>query len=402
MTNPLLLLLLNCLIPYLYLTESKTYTKSSSPPRRYYYRKITPSPTPPATSSPTSFLQKLLHKKVSTLAAGWLDGLSNNYYSGKYPGEENPLAGDPYPWSKKTGKYRTSIKMSKTSPRKSTPAKSLPSVDDTMDGILPVPLPQKMSGVESEAVLEPLERIQEKMEDLKTKFGFSETDRGDLDNPEIVWRTGKPDYTRANYQYFKGKTQNHAAGSLEELVENLVKTWETQASHFKEFSQWTTIDHSNYKIKVNDEEETDGTVAYKIGNFNALMQNCSAYKKYGDLSFEESHDLFRGAFTSGFPWEVLRVLSEPPYVMFTWRHWGILDGKFQDNVGHGEQLEMYGVCRVTVNQELKIQKIEVYYDPETFIKALEGKVKPSELKAGNALLGDVACPHVGKDVKLRV
>ena len=68
-------------------------------------------------------------------------------------------------------------------------------------------------------------------------------------------------------------------GSLEELVENLVKTWETQASHFKDFSQWTTIDHDNYVVKANDQEEMDGTVAYEIGNYNALMQNCPAYKK---------------------------------------------------------------------------------------------------------------------------
>merc|ERR1712154_633102 len=119
-----------------------------------------------------------------------------------------------------------------------------------------------MSGdIETE---ESLDVIRDKLEDLKTRYGFREPDRGDLDNPEIEWRSGKPNYTRANYQYMKGKTQNHAAGSLEELVENLVKTWESQASHFKDFSQWTTIDHGNYTVKVNDEDEVDGSVAYEI------------------------------------------------------------------------------------------------------------------------------------------
>eukprot|EP00092_Neocalanus_flemingeri_P025327 GFUD01027462.1.p1 GENE.GFUD01027462.1~~GFUD01027462.1.p1 ORF type:complete len:369 (+),score=108.12 GFUD01027462.1:193-1299(+) len=150
MTSPPLLLLVISLIPYVYLTESKTYTKSSSPPRTYYYRKITPSPTPPATSSPpTSFLEKLLYKKVSTLA-GWMDSATSKYFpyvphSGKYSGEVNPLTGDSYPWSKKTGKYRAPSKKHKTSPstESSSPpaksAKSLHSVDDTMDGILPLP-----------------------------------------------------------------------------------------------------------------------------------------------------------------------------------------------------------------------------------------------------------------------
>ena len=122
----------------------------------------------------------------------------------------------------------------------------------------------------------------------------------------------------------------------------------------------------------------------------------------GELSFEDSHLLFRGAFTSGFPWEVLKVLSGTPFVLFTWRHWGTLEGEFQGNIGHGEVLEMFGVARVTVNEDLKIQKIEVYYNPETFIKALEGTLKPGELKGGKAILGDVECPFVGKEVKLRV
>ena len=112
--------------------------------------------------------------------------------------------------------------------------------------------------------------------------------------------------------------------------------------------------------------------------------------------------MFRGAFTSGFPWEVLKVLSGPPHVFFTWRHWGTLEGEFQGNVGHGEVLEMFGLCRVAVNDDLKIQKIEVYYSPETFIKALEGKRKPGELRGGKAILGDVECPFVGKEKKLRV
>ena len=66
---------------------------------------------------------------------------------------------------------------------------------------------------------------------------------------------------------------------MEELVENLVKTWEMQASHFKDFNQWTTIDHENYTVSVNGGEVTEGKVAYEIGNYNALMADCPAYKK---------------------------------------------------------------------------------------------------------------------------
>lgn len=51
--------------------------------------------------------------------------------------------------------------------------------------------------------------------------------------------------------FFLGKTMNHKAGSLQLLVENLVKTWEMEASHFKVYSQWNTIDHAKYSISAN-------------------------------------------------------------------------------------------------------------------------------------------------------
>lgn len=48
--------------------------------------------------------------------------------------------------------------------------------------------------------------------------------RGSLDQSDIEWRCGKPDYTLANLAYLKGKCQAHAKGTLEMIVENAVKT----------------------------------------------------------------------------------------------------------------------------------------------------------------------------------
>ena len=64
--------------------------------------------------------------------------------------------------------------------------------------------------------------------------------------------------------------------------------------------------------------------------------------------------------------------------------------------------EMYGVTRVTVSEELKVQMLEVFYDPETFIKACEGRLKPSDLEKGKAILGDIECPFVSKSLKFRL
>jgi hypothetical protein len=53
----------------------------------------------------------------------------------------------------------------------------------------------------------------------------------------------------------------------------------------------------------------------------------------GDLDFEASHDLFRDSFLDGFAWELLKVLSGPPHVVFTWRHWGRFNGEYRGRKG---------------------------------------------------------------------
>ena len=70
-----------------------------------------------------------------------------------------------------------------------------------------------MSGIDNNE--ESVESVREKLEDLKVRYAFREPERGDMDNPDIEWRIEKPDYTKANYQYLKGKTQNHPEGSKE-------------------------------------------------------------------------------------------------------------------------------------------------------------------------------------------
>ena len=63
---------------------------------------------------------------------------------------------------------------------------------------------------------------------------------------------------------------------------------------------------------------------------------------------------------------------------------------------------MYGIMKMTLNEELKVQTVEVFYDPETFIKACEGRLKPSDLKNGKAVLGDIECPYTNKSFKFRI
>ena len=223
------------------------------------------------------------------------------------------------------------------------------------------------------------------------KYGFIEPDRGDLNDPNIKWRSGKPDYTSANLEYFKGKTMNHAQGSLEKCVEDLVKTWEMECSHKTDFQQWCTVNHGNYCISANGGKRFSGEENLREGNYNVLLNVCNPeFYDSTKENFETSHDLFRSCFNNSFPWELLKVFSGPPKVVFTWRHWGTFSGKYKQQDGDGRTYEMFGFCEVTVNKDLKIENIEVYYKPDEFFKALlERDCSQSGTKS---LLGE-GCPY---------
>lgn len=46
----------------------------------------------------------------------------------------------------------------------------------------------------------------------------------------VKWRFGKPNYERVNKLYFENRSKNHAEGSLEMVVQTIVKNWEVGRS----------------------------------------------------------------------------------------------------------------------------------------------------------------------------
>ena len=77
--------------------------------------------------------------------------------------------------------------------------------------------------------------------------------------------------------------------------------------------------------------------------------------------FEISHEIFRDAFSEGFPWEVLKVLRGPPEVIFTWRHWGKFVGTYR-----GRQ--------VSISQQFEWQhflKTRLFLHAELFFRTLK-------------------------------
>merc|ERR1719336_1481684 len=115
------------------------------------------------------------------------------------------------------------------------------------------------------------------------------------------------------------RSKKHAPDSLEKMVENLVKTWEMEASHKRDPKTWDTIDYDNWYINANNGKPCSPEENAEIGNYNCMMRDCPKYPN--GMSWEETHEYFRNHFKTGFGWEVLEVMSGPPHVAFTWRHW---------------------------------------------------------------------------------
>lgn len=131
--------------------------------------------------------------------------------------------------------------------------------------------------------------------------------------------------------FLLAKKSDHEAGSLPQLVENLVKNWEVEASYKTDLADWRTIDHENYTFAINGGPPQSAEHMLKVGTYNAILTP-NAYYSPEASDFSTSHQTFKRMMPT-FAWEVLEVYSGPPRVAFRWRHWGTMKN---DYVGFNE------------------------------------------------------------------
>ncbi len=153
----------------------------------------------------------------------------------------------------------------------------------------------------------------------------------------------------------------------------------TEVSHKTDPRQWDTVDLDNYQFSCNGLQKHTGLEMLEKGTYNALLGE-TMYYSAASISFEDSHNAFRSTLGEGFAWEVLEVFSGPPNVTFTWRHFGKMTGEFGCSGLSGipykveptnKMIEIFGMCKATVNDQLKIQDLQVFYDPsQLFVQLL--------------------------------
>ncbi|XP_010417477.1 PREDICTED: pathogen-related protein-like isoform X1 [Camelina sativa] len=194
----------------------------------------------------------------------------------------------------------------------------------------------------------------------------------------IRWRYGGPPiFNTVNKLFEEERTHVWPEGSLEETVQNAIKSWEMEFSHKIRLQDFKTTNPEKFKLFVNGREGLSAEETLRLGSYNALLKNSLPqefqYYKPEEESFESSHDAFRSALPRGFAWEILSVYSGPPVIAFKFRHWGYFEGTFKGHAPTGEMVQFLGLGVLKVDESLRAEEIEIYYDPgELFGGLLKG------------------------------
>lgn len=187
------------------------------------------------------------------------------------------------------------------------------------------------------------------------------------------------------------KQMTHEAGSLPELVENLVKNWEVEASFKPNIDDWRTIDREKYSFAINGSKPEGAEKMLEVGTYNAIIAPNEYYSpEYSD--FASSHKTFKRMMPT-FAWEVLEVYSGPPTVSFRWRHWGQMKNDYVgfNNKGekvtakaHGGAIDIQGVTVATVNDKVQLQDVRTWFDPMDMFRQIapNGVVKKEKAAEG--------------------
>ncbi|KFK42243.1 hypothetical protein AALP_AA2G230000 [Arabis alpina] len=218
----------------------------------------------------------------------------------------------------------------------------------------------------------------------------------------IQWRYGGPPiFDTVNKLFEEERTHVWPEGSLEETVQNAIKSWEMEFSHKIHLQDFKTINPDKFKLFVNGREGLSAEETLKLGSYNALLKNSLPkefqYYKPEEESFESSHDAFRSALPRGFAWEILAVYSGPPVIAFKFRHWGYFEGNFKGHAPTGEMVQFLGLGVLKVDESLRVEEIEIYYDPgELFGELLKGPPisETKTILSGDNTAEKQSCPFI--------
>ncbi|XP_076891872.1 pathogen-related protein-like [Bidens hawaiensis] len=187
------------------------------------------------------------------------------------------------------------------------------------------------------------------------------------------WRFGEPlNYDKVNKFFEEGRTPKvWPRGSLEEKVQNLVKTWEMELFHKTDPKDHKTVDISKLRIFVNGRHPSTPEGVAEIGRgYNMFLQtslpkNARLYDPSKE-TVDTAHELFATTFPRGFAMEILEVYSGPPVTAYKFRHWGYMEGPFKGHPPTNELVEMFGVSIMELDENFKVVKMDLSTTEENY------------------------------------
>ncbi|KAK6131493.1 hypothetical protein DH2020_034755 [Rehmannia glutinosa] len=204
----------------------------------------------------------------------------------------------------------------------------------------------------------------------------------DLNNTQ--WIAGPPNYDVI-----------WPAGSLEEYVQNLVKTWEMELVHKANPNDYKTLEAENFVLGINGKKYFSLKQVGEIGgSYNVFLQTSlpPSLRFYNpdEETYDSSQTAFKQVFPRGFAFEILQVYSGPPVISYKFRHWGYMEGPFKGLAPTGDLVEFFGTATFELNEDSKVVKVEFFYDRGELLAGLV-KGKSSDESTANAPSG---CPFM--------
>jgi len=125
---------------------------------------------------------------------------------------------------------------------------------------------------------------------------------------EVIWRHSKvPDYSKVNKLFFEERTKQHLEGSLEQIVQNVVKRWEIEQHNLSDYTQWQTMDIEKLKVYMNGKGGYSAKDLCTVGPYNAMLGDDHLGYKATENDFLQAEDKFLKAMPRVYAWEVLQV-----------------------------------------------------------------------------------------------
>ncbi|CAA3020360.1 Hypothetical predicted protein [Olea europaea subsp. europaea] len=209
------------------------------------------------------------------------------------------------------------------------------------------------------------------------------------------WNFGPPNYDAVDKLFEEGRTNIWPEGSPEEKVQRRVKTWEMELVHKADPNQYKTLDAKKFKLGVNGRKFLTLEEIVKVGgSYNVFLQTSlpTPLRFYNpeDETADSSQTLFKTTFPRGFALEILEVYSEPPKIVYKFRHWGFMEGPFKGHAPTGEKVEFFGMAIFEVDENSKIVKVEFFCDRGELLAGLI-KGKTSD---GSTVVTPSGCPFM--------